>query len=634
MTPAEQILKKYWGFDTFRPLQQEIIESVLDGNDTIALLPTGGGKSVCYQIPALINHGLCIVISPLIALMKDQVEQLRSKEIPSVAIYSGLSKRELDIELDNAAYGKYKFLYVSPERLVTPLFRERLKKMQVNLLAIDEAHCISQWGYDFRPPYLQIAELRAFIAATPVIALTATATSQVMTDIQEKLQLKNPVIFKSSFERKNIRLIVREEEDKFKKLAAILKKMQGAGIVYVRNRRKTKEIADFLQRQNISADFYHAGLPHAERTLKQDNWIKNKCRIIVCTNAFGMGIDKPDVRIVLHWDIPESIEAYYQEAGRGGRDGKVAFAGLIYNRHDIDELIRMHDGQQNTPAFIKQIYHQLGNYFQLAFGAGEGESFPFDVVEFCLKTNTDIKSTLGALKILQQHGYIYLTEPINKMSSVHFIVDHETLYRFQVENKTKESLIKMLLRSCPGVLDEYVAIKETELANAMSMHRQDLIKQLQYLQERKLLDYNPVTGEPQITFVTERLSSDNLKLDNTLLRMLSENKRKRMEAMLQYVVNKTECRTKTILHYFDEPYTRCNHCDICVERNKLNLSDKEFNKVYVWLEKVLGRQAKSPEEVYSMDLPLRREKFLEAVSFMTDNKIMVLTKDNKLLWKG
>ncbi|MBP9548499.1 MAG: RecQ family ATP-dependent DNA helicase [Chitinophagales bacterium] len=634
MEKAIDILKKYWGYNEFRPQQQEIIETVAAGKDSLALLPTGGGKSICYQIPALMHPGICIVISPLIALMKDQVEQLNALKIPAVAVYSGLTKKQVDIELDNAAYGKYKLLYISPERLISPLFKERLKKMQVNLLAVDEAHCISQWGYDFRPPYLQIALVHEIIPDTPIIALTATATTQVMNDISEKLQLKNPTIFKSSFERDNIHFVVREEEDKFHKLIETLRSVKGSGIVYVRNRRKTKEIAEYLNRNHIPADFYHAGLEITERAKKQDNWIRNKKRIMVCTNAFGMGINKPDVRIVIHWDIPESIEAYYQEAGRAGRDGIISFAGLIYNKHDIDELARIQSEQHLEPDVIKKIYHQMGSYLKLAYGAGVGESFDFDITEFSNAVKIPAKHVYRAIQILQQNGYLYFNEPMDRISTIHFTVDHETLYRFQVENKLKEPVIKMLLRMCPGILDGYVPVRESEIAFQLSYSRHDFINELIYLQQNKILEYNPVSGKSQLTFIVERLHEENINLDTALLNTLRIKSEKRLEAMSQYTLNKTECRVKEILAYFDERYSRCNRCDICMEKNKLGLADVEFNKVYSWLQKQLNKKSLSPEQIYEMSLPIRKEKFIEALLFMTDNKIIIHKPDNLLEWRG
>lgn len=634
MKSASDILKEFWGYDTFRPKQREIIETVVSGKDALVLLPTGGGKSLCYQLPALMRPGICIVISPLIALMKDQVEQLKAKRIPAVAVYSGLTKKQIDVELDNAAYGKYKLLYVSPERLTTTLFKERLRNMQVNLLAVDEAHCISQWGYDFRPPYLEIASVQSIIPDTPLMALTATATSQVLADISEKLQLRTPAIFKSSFERENIHFIVREEENKYQKLVDTLRSVNGSGIIYVRNRRKTKEIAGFLNRQSIAADFYHAGLEITERAQKQDAWIQGKCRIMVCTNAFGMGINKADVRIVIHWDIPESLEAYYQEAGRAGRDGRSAYAGLFYNRHDMEELSRLQSEQNPDPATIKKIYRQIGSYLRLAYGAGEGESFDFDLSEFANAIQMPASVVFKAIRVLQQNGYLYFSEPPDRISTIRFTVDYETLYRYQVEHVKKEPVIKMLLRMCPGILEDYVPLHESEIAFQLSYSRQDLVSELLFLRQSDILDYQPVSGKSQITFITERLHEENIDMNLERLNTLRIQSEKRFDAIAQYALNKTECRMKTILNYFDETYTRCNRCDICKEKNKLELSDMEFNAVYQWIKQHLLQSPLKPEQIYSLELPVRKEKFMEALAYMTDNRIISLTADNLLRWRG
>ncbi|MBC7915178.1 MAG: ATP-dependent DNA helicase RecQ, partial [Pyrinomonadaceae bacterium] len=407
-----QILKQYWGFSEFRPLQEEIIQSVLDGKDTLALLPTGGGKSLCFQVPALLNPGICIVVSPLIALMKDQVENLKEKGIKAVAIISGMGKREVDILLDNCIYGDIKFLYLSPERLLSDLVRERIRYMKVNLIAVDEAHCISQWGYDFRPPYVHLSELRDLHPDVPVLALTASATERVVADIRDKLHFKNDSIFRKSFERKNLGYVVFNQDDKMRKLIAVAGNVKGNGIVYVRNRRETQEVAKQLNQQGISAEFYHAGLDTPLRMKKQTDWKNGAVRIMVATNAFGMGIDKADVRFVVHLDLPESLEAYYQEAGRAGRDEKKAFAVLLYNAADKFQLYKKLEQSFPGVAEIKQVYHHLGNYFQLAYGAGENLTLEFDVADFCNRFKLDAMRTLNALKFLERNEYIALSENV------------------------------------------------------------------------------------------------------------------------------------------------------------------------------------------------------------------------------
>ena len=444
------ILKQYWGYESFRPLQEDIIQSVLQGRDTLALLPTGGGKSLCYQIPALCRDGICIVVSPLIALMKDQVQQLQDRNISAVAVYAGMHYRDIDRVFDNCAHGHYKLLYLSPERLTTELARERIKRMRVNLLAVDEAHCVSQWGYDFRPPYLQIPEIREWLPGVPVLALTATATQPVVTDIQEKLAFKNQQVFFQSFARDNLSFAVVQEDAKDQKLLEILRKIPGCAVVYVRNRRRTKEIAQLLRQNRIAADYYHAGLNMEERSAKQDAWIRNKTRVIVATNAFGMGIDKPDVRLVVHMDLPDSLEAYYQEAGRGGRDGKRAFAVLLYNQADKQMLERSLELSFPDMPLIRQVYQALGHYYQLAVGGGEGQSFDFDIVHFCESFRLDAAKVLPCLQLLEQAGWLSLSESVFTPSALMIKVSKESLYDFQLKHPRFDPLLKTILRTYQG----------------------------------------------------------------------------------------------------------------------------------------------------------------------------------------
>lgn len=615
-------------------MQEEIIRSVLNGNDTLALLPTGGGKSLCFQIPAMAMEGICLVISPLIALMKDQVQNLQKKNIPALAVYSGMNYKEIDRTLDNAVYGQYKFLYVSPERLMTDMFRERVKKMKINLIAVDEAHCVSQWGYDFRPPYLKIASIRELLEEIPVIALTATATQKVCEDIIEKLAFKNKNVFRSSFERENIHLIVRKTENKDNKLLEILKNVKGSGIIYVRNRKKTKDIAEFLKRNRISADFYHAGLDNETRSAKQDNWIKNKTKIIACTNAFGMGIDKPDVRIVVHLDLPESLEAYYQEAGRAGRDQLKSFAGLIYDDSDLLNLQKMINAQYPSVDYIRQVYHQLGNYFQLALGAGAGETFDFDIVEFCRQFHFKAAEVQHALRALEQNNFIYLTDTMNKLSTVFIPVDMETLYRYQIENKSLEPFIKLLLRTAPGIFDDATSIREREIAYHLKTEMEKVVEVLEFLDKLEIIQYHPVKTKPQLTFISERLDAQYLELDTRLMQWLEETARFRMESVIGFAENKVICRMQYLLNYFGEQSGRCHKCDVCVERNKLELNEKEFDSIYIWLKNCLSARSIAPEELYSLKMPYRKEKVMEALSFLTDNGIILHTNENRLVWKG
>src|SRR5690606_14585455 len=441
------ILRKYWKYESFRPLQSEIIASVLAGNDTLALMPTGGGKSLCFQVPAMQREGICIVVTPLIALMKDQVENLKARGIEAEAVFSGMSKREMDIAFDNCIYGPIKFLYLSPERLGTELARERIRHMNVNLFAIDEAHCISQWGYDFRPPYLELASLRELHPQVPFLALTATATAKVVDDIQEKLGFRAPNALRRSFVRENLAYMALEQEDKPGRMLRIIRKLGGSGIVYVRNRRETQETARMLINEGVSASFYHAGLEGPERSRRQENWKTNVIRVIVATNAFGMGIDKPDVRFVIHLDIPDSLEAYYQEAGRAGRDGNKSYAVMLY--HESDKLALRKNLEQSFPtvAEIKQVYHLLANFFQLAYGAGEGLVLDFDIGEFCNRYKLEVMKTLNALKFLERDGWIRVSEAVYIPSRLQFDVDMPTLYKFQVEHVAYDGFIKLILRS-------------------------------------------------------------------------------------------------------------------------------------------------------------------------------------------
>lgn len=569
-----EILKRYWGFDSFRPSQDEIIASVLNGNDTLALLPTGGGKSLCFQVPAMVMEGICIVISPLVALMKDQVEGLKDKGINAVAIYAGMGKREIDILLDNCIYGNIKFLYLSPERLLSELVRERISYMNVNLIAVDEAHCVSQWGYDFRPPYLLVSDIREIHPKVPVLALTATATQFVRNDIAEKLQFKNAKVFVQSFARKNLSYVVLNDEDKHRKLIDIVKKVKGSGLVYVRNRRETSEIAMFLKRNGVAADFYHAGVEKEERFKRQESWKQNIIRVMVATNAFGMGIDKPDVRFVVHLDLPESLEAYYQEAGRAGRDGKRSYGVLLSNKSDQMALEARYANSFPTLDEIKKVYHYLGNYFQLAFGAGEGLSFNFDIADFCKRFNVGVVKTLAALKFLERDGYITLSENIFLPSRVLFTVGNEDVYRFQIENAGYDPLIKAILRSYGGAFDQYVKIQESDIAKKVRMSFNDVVRLLNNLQDQGILSYLPQTDQPQLQYVRARVDLLHIDIDVKYIELRKKIQTDQINAVLAYA--RTEkCRSIQLLAYFDEPDAeKCGVCDICLAEKKADDLDQ------------------------------------------------------------
>jgi ATP-dependent DNA helicase RecQ len=576
-----QVLKQYWGYDTFRALQEEIVQSVLEGNDTLALMPTGGGKSICFQVPALLQPGICVVVSPLIALMKDQVENLKVRGIEAVGIVSGMSKREVDILLDNCVYGKIKFLYISPERLSSPLVQERIRHMNVNLFAIDEAHCISQWGYDFRPPYLQLAELRQLHSKVPILALTATATQQVADDIVSKLAFKKGFqVFRKSFERSNLSYVVAKEENKLKRLLKLVNTVKGSGIVYVRNRRETQELARQLALEGIKADFYHAGLAAEVRSQKQDDWKANKLRVIVATNAFGMGIDKPDVRFVAHMDLPESLEAYYQEAGRAGRDEKKSYAVLLYTDSDVKALERKLAQGSPSLADIQLVYHQLGNHLQVAYGTGEGLLFPFDLAEFCKKYKLEPIKTINILKVLSLEGYVGLTESVYLPSRLQVIVDYEALYSFQLSNTAYEPLIKTLLRSYGGLYDQYVPIKEQDLAKRLKITAIQVTQMLTKLNDMQLIAYEPKTDQPQVQFIRPRVDRTHLGIDYTFLAQRQAIYIKQVESVLSYS-NEPICRSQQLLNYFDE-HTKetCGVCDICIGARK-KISDVKLKNSIV-----------------------------------------------------
>jgi len=604
-----QVLKKYWNYDSFRPLQEDIILSVMEGRDTLALLPTGGGKSVCFQVPAMAMPGICIVVSPLIALMKDQVENLKARGIEAVAIVSGMGKREVDILLDNCVYGPVKFLYLSPERLMSDLVRERIKYMKVNLFAVDEAHCISQWGYDFRPPYLELANLRDLHSNVPVLALTATATEFVVEDIQDKLAFKKKNVFRKSFERKNLAYIVSHEENKLRKLFTIAKKVHGTGIVYVRNRRETQEVARQLNAQGIRADFYHAGVPAMQRSEKQEAWKNNQIRVIVATNAFGMGIDKPDVRFVVHLDLPESLEAYYQEAGRAGRDEKKAFGVLLYNQSDRLQLERKFELSFPSAAEIKQVYHFLCNYFQLAYEAGEGLTFEFDIGDFCSRYNLEPIKTLNVFKFLEHDGYIALTESVYLPSRVRIVVNNEELYRFQIGHANYDFFIKTLLRSYGGMFDQYSVIREVDLAKRTAMPFDDVVKTLEKLEQLEIISYLKQTDKPQIFFSRARVDTQHLHIDAKYIQQRKQVMEQQIKAVIEYA-EAQKCRSNMLLRYFDEiTDEKCGVCDVCVAEKKREGKQNLFEQIsYEILELLASNHLSIDELIERIPLGSEQEK--------------------------
>lgn len=569
-----EILKQYWGYDAFRPLQEDIVTSVLNKKDTLALLPTGGGKSICFQVPAMAMEGICIVISPLIALIKDQVNNLQKRGINAVAIVSGMGKREIDIALDNCIYGPVKFLYISPERLLTDLVKERIKYMKVNLLAVDEAHCISQWGYDFRPSYLQIKDFKEIHPHVPFLALTASATQKVQEDIVEKLTLKEPQIFRKSFERKNLTYAVLHLENKLQKLVQIATNVKGSGIVYVRTRKDTVELSKYLNQNKISASYYHGGLDAEARNKVQINWIENKTRIVVATNAFGMGIDKPDVRFVVHYEMPESLEAYYQEAGRGGRDELKAFAVLLYK--PMDKVLFEKKAQQSFPAIedIKKTYHFLCNYLQVPFEAGEGMTYDFNIGDFCSKFQLDVITAISAIKTLEQNEYIILSENALLPSRIQFLLNGEDLYKFQVEQSNYDVFIKSILRTYGGAFDQYVAIKEKEIAGKLSLYPAQVSAILNELDQLEVLSYQKKTDQPLLSFVKPRIKTENVYINKAFYEERRNIYYAKMKAMLAFAEVEI-CRNIQLLNYFDEKEVqKCGTCDVCLAEKR-----KQFSKL-------------------------------------------------------
>lgn len=567
---AEEILRHYWGHDRFRPFQKEIIEAVMAGDDVLALMPTGGGKSVCFQVPALAMDGLCLVISPLIALMKDQVENLRKKGITAEAVYSGMSYRQIDRTLDACIYGDVKFLYVSPERLKTELFQVRAKQMKINLIAVDEAHCVSAWGYDFRPSYLQIAEVRTWLPKIPLLALTATATREVKFDIVDKLALNRPRVFQQSFARPNLSYSVIASEDKEGRLQRILTNVPGSSVVYVRSRRRTQLVASDLTRKGIPATFYHAGLSPQERNARQDAWLKGKVRVMVATNAFGMGIDKPDVRTVVHIDLPDTLEAYYQEAGRGGRDGEKSFAIALVAPSDPAELKKQVEQQYPDTDFIRRVYQCLANYYRLAIGAGLGSSYDFDIQDFQSTFGLPTVDTYHALRLLEGEGFLQMSESYHNPSKLHFAIDSRQLYDFQLRNERYDAFTKLLLRMYGGVLfTDFCIISEAAIAKAFLIPEAEVRSLLQRLQDLDIVEYDPQKNQPQLTFLTERYDASELPLSVREIAARRDRDLSKVQAVIAYAGNRQRCRTQLLLAYFDEPSDlECGICDTCVAKKK------------------------------------------------------------------
>jgi ATP-dependent DNA helicase RecQ len=639
------ILKQYWGYDQFRPLQEDIIRSVLAGNDTLALMPTGGGKSLCYQVPTMATEGTCLVISPLIALMKDQVEALRKRQITAYAIYSGMSRKEVINVMKVVTESNCKFLYVSPERLETSLFREYLPGMGISLIAVDEAHCISQWGYDFRPPYLRIAKLRDELPGIPVLALTASATPDVQLDICERLtstqtdKLKGvqvntstpqPInfppgwkVFRQSFERPNLSYSVFNVDSKINKIVDIIKKVPGTGIVYCKSRKRTQEISELLQLHGISADHYHAGLPQEERSRKQENWINDRTRVIVCTNAFGMGIDKPGVRTVVHADPPDCLENYYQEAGRAGRDGKKSYAVLLYDQRDLPELQALAAQRFPTLDDIRIVYQALANYLQLHTGDGEGQYFDLDMSVFLRNFKLEGHTALYSLKALEQDGWLSFNEQVFLPSFIEFNATKDALYTFEKDFPRHEPMIKSLLRAYEGIFDRAVGVSEKVIAGFLRKDTEEVKKELAALHQAGIIIYKPQKDTPQVLFVKPRMKVEQVSIDMVAFNKRKERFLERVQQMMQYVNETSECRSQVLAVYFgDESTKACGVCDNCIRKKQTPLTKEEFDTLHHRIMNLVKYETLSPAMLIEKLNGVGKEKAWKVIDFLqAENKI-------------
>lgn len=619
----KKILQQYWGYTAFRSLQDEIIHSIAAGRDTLGLMPTGGGKSITFQVPALAMEGVCVVVTPLIALMKDQVENLRSRGIKASSLYSGMSKDEILVALDNCILGDYKFLYVSPERLTSPIFQTKLVQMNVCMLVVDESHCISQWGYDFRPSYLRIADIRLLLPDVPVLALTATATPEVVDDIQKKLLFKEKNLFQKSFERKNVTYVVRTVDDKLRFLLKMLQSVDGSAIVYVRDRKKTKEIADFLKSNSISAENFHAGLTNETKDKKQLAWKTGSCRVIVATNAFGMGIDKADVRLVVHVDLPDSVEAYFQEAGRAGRDEKKAYAVLLYSKADAPKLKKRVADSYPPKEKVKRVYEALGNYFELAVGSGLGAVYDFNLANFCSVFHFPIITTYNCLKILQQAGYIELTDELDNPSRLMFSVHRDELYKTRLGNELFDSLVSLLLRMYTGTFSDFARVDEELLAKRLNIKRDEVYDLLIKLSKLGVVHYIPRKKTPFVIFTQERQEIDRIQLTTEVYDDRMARFEKRIASVLEYAENEDVCRSKMLLAYFGEIKAEsCGVCDVCLKRKQTNLKEDEFTLIQQKVFSLLEKEPMPIQQLVDSIIAYEDEKVLKTIRFMIDTDVL------------
>ena len=619
MNKYQEILKQYWGYDSFRDLQEEIITSIGEGKDTLGLMPTGGGKSITFQVPALAQSGLCIVITPLIALMKDQVQNLRKRGIKALAIYSGMTRQEIVTALENCIFGDYKFLYISPERLDTEIFRIKLRSMKVSMITVDESHCISQWGYDFRPAYLKIAEIRELLPGVPVLALTGTATPEVVKDIQSRLNFREENVFRMSFERKNLAYIVRKTDNKTGELLHILKRIDGSAIIYVRNRRRTKEITELLMQEGITADFYHAGLDNAVKDLRQKRWQNGEIRVMVATNAFGMGIDKPDVRIVLHIDLPDSPEAYFQEAGRAGRDGLKAYAVILYAKSDKMTLHKRVADTFPEKEYILQVYEHLQYYYQMAMGDGFQCIREFNLEEFCRKFKYFPVPVDSALKILTQAGYLEYTDEQDNASRILFTIRRDELYKLREMGTEAETLIQTILRSYTGVFTDYAYISEDTLAIRTGLTRQQIYNILVTLTKRRIVDYIPHKKTPYIIYTRERLELRYLHIPASVYEERKARYEARIKAMEEYVTSESVCRSRMLLRYFGEKNEHnCKQCDVCLNRHETDcLPEDSFREMRKQILELLARKSLPPAGIANA-IEAEREDISRVIQYLLE----------------
>lgn len=619
-TLNSRILKQYWGYDRFRGIQEDIIDSISKNKDTLGLMPTGGGKSITFQVPALAKEGMCLVITPLIALMKDQVQNLKKRGIKALAIYSGMSRQDIIITLENCIFGNYKFLYISPERLDTEIFRTKLRKMHISMITVDESHCISQWGYDFRPAYLKIAEIRELLPDVPVLALTATATPEVVKDIQARLHFRHKNVFRMSFERNNLAYIIRKTENKTAELLHILRSMPGSAIVYVRNRRRTKEITELLNNEHITADFYHAGLDDATKDIRQHRWQSGESRVMVATNAFGMGIDKPDVRIVIHMDLPDSIEAYFQEAGRAGRDGQKAYAVILYAKSDKTTLHKRIPDTFPEKEYIRDVYEHLQYYYQMAMGDGLDCVREFNIEDFCRKFKYFPVPVDSALRILTQAGYLEYTAEQDSTSRILFTIRRDELYRLREMGEDMDRLIQAVLRSYTGVFTDYTYINEDSLAIRTGLTRQQIYEMLVHLAKLRIVSYIPHKKTPYIIYTRERVEAQRIHISPEVYEHRKARYETRINAMLDYVTNDTVCRSRMLLDYFGERNEHnCGQCDTCISlRSKSKVSEQpDRETLCAKVCGILSRESLTPAGLLKQ-LPMDKELLTEILHRLSD----------------